>query len=206
MKKILLAAAGMAALSFTACKKDDSVENNPGSGNPAKLLKKITKTENGETTLYNFTYDASKRLTSYKSTDNLEQVLFTYDGGGNIIKVEETEEDFRNIYTYTYNNGVPVSGTFKSWQKHAGEPDELIEDDILTYTLENDQVTNIHLNMTQYGEEVDFKLSYANGNLTRVESSGLYPFTASFAYGNKKGARRWVAKEQLKPKKKDDDR
>ena len=151
-------------------------------------MKKITKTENGETTLYNFTYDASKRLTSYKSTDNLEQVLFTYDGGGNIIKVEETEEDFRNIYTYTYNNGVPVSGTFKSWQKHAGEPDELIEDDILTYTLENDQVTNIHLNMTQYGEEVDFKLSYANGNLTRVESSGLYPFTASFAYGNKKAA------------------
>jgi YD repeat-containing protein len=180
-------AAGVAALTFTACKKDDdSTNNNPGNGGAAKLLKKLTKTEDGKTTVYNFTYDASKRLTSYKSTDNTEQTLFTYDGAGNVTKVEQTEDDFKNIYTYTYNNGVPVSATFKSWQKHAGEPDELVEDDILTYTLENDQVTNIHLNMTQYAQEVDFKLSYTNGNLTKVETIGSEIYTATFVYGNKK--------------------
>ena len=179
-------AAGVAALTFTACKKDDSTNNNSGNGGSAKLLKKLTKTEDGETTVYNFTYDASKRLTSYKSTDNSEQILFTYDGAGNITKVEETEDDIKNVYTYTYHNGIPVSATFKSWQKQAGGPDELVEDDILTYTLENDQVTNIHLNMTQYAEELDFKLSYTNGNLTKVETKGSDIYTATFVYGNKK--------------------
>jgi len=176
--------AAAAALVFMSCKKDDSVEIDTGNG-ATRLLKKITKTQNGETTVYNFTYDANKRLTSYKSTDDREQLIFTYDGA-NIIKVEETEDNFKNIYTYAYNNNVPVSGTFKSWQKHAGEPDELIEDDILTYTLENDQVTNIHLNMTQYGVEADFKLSYTNGNLSKVESTSGYAFSAAFTYGNKK--------------------
>lgn len=178
--------AATATLIFTSCKKDDSVQTDTGNGNTSKLLKKITKTQNGETTVYNFTYDANKRLTTYKSTDGSEQLVFTYDGAGNISKVEETEDNFKNIYTYTYNNNVPVSGTFKSWQKHAGEPDELIEDDLLTYTLQNDQVTKIHLNMTQYGEEVDFSLSYTNGNLSKVESTGGYSFTATFTYGNKK--------------------
>jgi YD repeat-containing protein len=188
MKKILFMAAGIAALTFTSCKKDDSVENNPGNGNTTKLLKKITKTENGETTVYNFTYDANKRLTSYKSNDNVEQVVFTYDGAGNIIRVEETEEGFKNIYAYTYNNGIPVSATFKSWERTAGEPDDLIEDDILTYTVENGVVSNIHLYMGIYDEETDFELSYTNGNLTGVESTGTYPYSATFTYGNKKTA------------------
>jgi len=188
MKKLSFLAAAFAALMFTACEKEDSTTNNPGNGggSTSRLLKKLTKTENNETTVYSFTYDASKRLTSYKSDDNVEQVSFTYDATGNIVKVEEVDGEYKNIYAYTYSNSVPVSGSFKSWQKHAGEPDELIEDDILTYTLENNLVKNIHLEMTQDGTEMDFTLSYTNGNLTKVESVNNEFFKAIFTYGNKK--------------------
>jgi YD repeat-containing protein len=185
MKKLLLMAAGVAALTFTACKKDDSVQNNPGNGGASKLLKKVTKTENGQTTIYNLVYDANKRLTSYRSTDNSEQMAFTYDGAGNVVKVEESDSEFKNIYAYTYNGDVPVSASFKSWEKTAGEPDALVEDDILTYTVANAQVTNIKLK-TVDDEETNFLISYANGNLTKVEMSGTSLFTASFVYGIKK--------------------
>ena len=178
-------AAGVAALTFTACKKDDSVQNNPGNGGASKILKKITKTENGQTTIYNLTYDANKRLTSYTSTDNTEKMSFTYDAAGNVSQVEESDNEFKNIYAYTYNGDVPVSATFKSWQKTGGEPDALIEDDILTYTVANGQVTTIKLK-TADDEETDFLLSYTNGNLTKVEMSGISLFSASFVYGNKK--------------------
>ena len=172
---------------FTACKKDDTDKPNPGNGSGnTKVLKKLTKTEDGQTTVYNFTYDANGRLTSYKSTDNTEQLVFTYDGSGNVVKVEEDDADFKVVYTYTYNNGKPVSGTFKSWEKNGTALGDLIEDDILTYTLENDLVTKIHLNMTQDGEEVDFKLSYTNGNLTKVETVGSDFYSAAFVYGTKK--------------------
>ena len=45
MKKFFVLAAGAAALTFTACKKDESTPNNPNNGGTAKLLKKVTKTE-----------------------------------------------------------------------------------------------------------------------------------------------------------------
>jgi hypothetical protein len=189
MKKIVFMTAAFAALMLTACKKEKS-EQQPGTpGTPsAKVLKKITKTENGHTTVYNLTYDAS-RLMTIKSADNTEFTNFTYDGSGNVLKVEETEYEFKNIYTYTYNNGLPVSGTFKSWQRHAGEPDELIEDNILGYTITNNQVSKMHLNMTQADEQMDFNLTYTNGNLTKVVSDGgMFPYTATFTYGTKKAA------------------
>ncbi|HEX2608743.1 MAG TPA: hypothetical protein VHK91_15275 [Flavisolibacter sp.] len=188
MKKFVFAAAALAALTFTSCKKDD--DKNPGGGGsvppPSKLLKKVTQVEDGVTTIYTLTYDANKRLTAYKSNDNTEQVLFTYDNDGNITKVEQQDAEFKNIYTYSYTAGVPVTGTLKSWQKHAGEPDELIEDDILTYTVANQQVTNIHLNMTMDGEEADFKMSYTNGNLSKVEIPGSDLYTATFVYGTRR--------------------
>ena len=183
MKKMLFIAAA-AALTFTACKKDDSVDN-PG-GETSKLLKKITKTEDDVTVVYNLVYDGNRRLTSITSSDNLEKTLISYDAAGNIVKVEETEADFKNIYTYTYANNIPVSATFKSWELTAGEPDDLIENDILTYTVQNDQVTNIHLEMTMHEEEADFKLSYTNGNLTKIETVDSDLYTATFVYGNKK--------------------
>ena len=95
----MLFIAAAAALTFTACKKDDSVDN-PG-GETSKLLKKITKTEDDVTVVYNLVYDGNKRLTSITSSDNLEKTLISYDAAGNIVKVEETEADFKNIYTYT---------------------------------------------------------------------------------------------------------
>ena len=186
MKKLFVLAAGAATLTFTACKKDESTPNNPSNGGSAKLLKKVTKTENGETTIYNLTYDGNKRLTSYKSSNNLEEVLFTYDNSGNVVKVEQTDGEFKNIYAYVYSNGVPVSGSFKSWMKHAGEPDELIEDDILTYTVTNNQVTKIHLDMTQDATAVDFVLTYTDGNISKVEVPGSDLYKATFVYGTKK--------------------
>jgi len=186
MKKIVLLSA-VAGLLLTACKKEGSSETTTTPG--AKTLKKVTKTEGGQTTVYTFNYDAAHRLTSIRTADNSEHTDFTYDGNGNITRTEEIEEGFRNVYTYIYSNGLPASATFKSWQQHPGEPEELIEDDVLTYTVTNNQVSRIHLNMLQASEESDFNLTYTNGNLTRVVSGGgLLGYTATFTYGTKKAA------------------
>jgi len=186
MKQQFLLAAGIAAvLSFSSCKKDDAVTPAPNPGT-TKQLKKITKTEAGAVTVYNLTYDAAKRLTSYKSTDNAESVLFTYDAAGNLTGVEQKDEEFRNIYAYTYVNNIPASGTFKSWKLTAGEPDDLIEDDKLTYTVANNQVSKIKLEMLQDQSEVNLALSYTNGNLTKVSTEGTNLYTANFTFGNKK--------------------
>lgn len=181
--------AGLAILALSSCKKDkDKNDPAPGPGTNARLLKKVTQVEGNQTTVYNLTYDAAKKLQSIISADNKEKTLFTYDAAGNLTKVDETEEEFHNIYTYTYANGVPATGTFKSWQLTAGEPDDLIEDDLLTYTVTNNVVTKIHLNMTQAAMEADFELNYTNGNLTNVKSVGNDWFKADFTFGTKKSA------------------
>jgi YD repeat-containing protein len=187
MKKLLFMA-GLAAFSFTACKKDKSdAGTNP---DVTQLLKKVTETENGVTTVHTLTYDANKRLTSVISSDNKETVFFTYDAAGNLTKVEQTEEEFKNIYTYAYTNNVPVTGTFKSWHKEPGTQDELIEDDLLTYTVANNQVTKLHLKMTLGDDdsEVDFNFTYNNGNLSKVEATDATMYKATFTYGTKKSA------------------
>lgn len=192
MKKVFLFAAVLSALVFTSCKKDkddDNNNNNGGGNNPAtKLITKMTETENGVTRVFNFTYDNAKRLTGFASADGKEATSFSYDAAGNLIKVESLEEDFKNIYTYTYANGVPVSGTFKSWQRHAGEPDDLHEDDELTYTVSNGQVTKLKLYMKQADEEINMDFAYTNGNLSKVESApgSAYSYKATFVFGNKK--------------------
>ncbi len=185
MKKFFVLAFVLTTLAFASCKKDKESTPAPVPETPGKLLTKMTKKENNVTTVFNFVYDASKRLTSYKSTDNKVGVVFTYDANGNVVKVEDNEDEFKNIYTYTYNNNVPVSATFKSWQKTAGEPDDLIEDDALTYTISNGQVTKIHVVFTQTQGAADFDMTYgANGNLTKV--TGPNNYTATFGYGTKK--------------------
>jgi len=204
MKKLILLAGMLSALVFTSCKKDkdeNGGDNNGGGGNnPAtRLIKKMTKVENGVTTVYNFTYDNAKKLTGFASTDNKESTTFSYDATGNLIKVEAIEEDFKNIYTYTYANGVPVSGTLKSWQKNAGEPDELIEDDELTYTVANGQVTKLKLHMKQADADLDMDLSYANGNLSKVQTAqgSAYDYKAIFTFGTKKSPFPQVSKYVL---------
>jgi hypothetical protein len=190
MKKLLILAGTFAALTFTACKKDDDTQSGSGNSNgngstPSKLLKKLTKKIGDISTIYNLSYDASKRLTSIISTDNKESIVFTYDASGNVTKLEQNEEDFHNIYTYSYTNNVPVSGHFKSWEKHSNAADELIEDDNLSYTVANGNVTRIHLDMTLGGSQVDFDLTYTDGNVSQIKTpNNLY--TATFTYGTKK--------------------
>lgn len=190
MKKIFLSASVL-AIAFTACKKENT--SNPTTptdpGSSSKLLKKITETQNGQATVYNFSYDAAKRLTSVKTTDNTESIDFTYDANGNVTKMEQREDNnFRNVYAYTYNNGVPVLATLKSWELTAGEPDALYEDDVLTYTLANNLVTKINVNMKMLDKSVDFELSYASNNLSKIVATGTqgFDYSASFTYGDKK--------------------
>src|SRR4051812_19069540 len=108
MKKLFLIAGAGAALILSSCKKENSHTSNPSTGGTTKLLQKLTKTENNQTTVYNFSYDANKRLTGFKSTDNVESTSFTYDNGGNLTKIEQSDKDFKNIYAYSYANGVPL--------------------------------------------------------------------------------------------------
>jgi len=184
MKKIFLPAFA-AAMLFVSCKKDKAPDPAPATG--TKLLTKLTKTEGNKTTVFNFLYDNNKRLISYKSTDNQVGIIFTYDAAGNIVKVEDTEDDYKTVYTYSYNNNIPVSATLKSWQKTAGEPDNLVEDDQLTYTLTNNQVSKIHVAFLQTADAADFSLEYnSNGSLSKILSTGGQGYTASFTYGNKK--------------------
>jgi len=186
MKKLLIIAGVFATLSGASCKKD---KTDPGPDNGAtKLLKKVTKTEEGKTTTYNLNYDANKRLVSVISSDQNESTTFSYDNAGNLTKLESIESHVKNQYTFTYNNNVPVSGTFKNWQLTAGEPDAIMEDDELTYTVTNDAVSKIHLKMKIEPAEMDFNLSYANGNLTKIESDGQEAYKVTFTYGNKKPA------------------
>jgi YD repeat-containing protein len=200
MKKLFLIAGVLSALTFTACKKDKDDNNggNNGGGDntPTKTLKKLTKVEEGVTTVYNFNYTNSK-LTSFASADGKESTTFTYDAAGNLTKIESIEAEFKNIYTYTWSNGAPVSATFKSWEKQGTQIGDLIEDDKLTYTVANSQVTKIHLEMTQADEEMDFNMNYTNGNLTKVSSAIAGIYSATFTFGTKKSPYPQVTKYVL---------
>ena len=181
----LLATAVAAVLSFSSCKKDEPTTPAPP---PAvtKQLKKVTKTEDGIVSVYNLTYDASKRLTAYKTADNSDYVLFTYDAAGNLTGIEQKDHEFKNIYAYVYVNNTPVTGTFKSWELTGGQPGELIENDKLTYTVTNKQVSKIKLQMLQDDTEINLLMTYANGNLAKVTNEGTAVYTANFTFGNKK--------------------
>jgi hypothetical protein len=177
----------MAALVLSSCKKD----KNSGSDidGSTKLLKKVTETANGTTTVYNVNYDGNKRLSFFSSIDNLETSNFTYDGAGNVIKIEEKEHNYYSTYTYTYNNGIPVSGTLKTIMKTAGEPDDLIEDDVLTYTVVKNQVTKIHQRMNLDDVELDINLTYhPSGNLAKAEITGDEVYSINYTYGTKKNS------------------
>ena len=185
--KLLLTMGILSILIFTSCHKDDPAT--PPGNNPSgtKKLKKVTSTDAGVVTIYNLTYSNNKLL-SYKTADNSKYVVFSYDVQGNLTGIEEQEEDFKNIYSYTYANNLPVSGTLKSWQLVAGQPNQLIEDDSLTYTVTNSQVSAIRLDMLQTGDVANLQLAYTNGNLTKVISNGQVGYTADFVFGTHKPA------------------
>lgn len=182
--KFLFAACVAALLALSSCKKDDD-QVTPVS---SKKLKKVTKTEAGVTTVYNLIYDAANRLLSYKTASNSEFINFSYDAQGNLTGIDQKEENFKNVYSYVYQNNVPATGTFKSWQQVAGKPDELIEDDKLTYTVTNNKVTKIKLELLQGPAEVNLQLTYTADNLTKVVSNELIPYVADFSFGTHRPA------------------
>src|SRR5687768_2955135 len=187
MKKLFMMAGVIAALVLSSCKKDKDSDSDNGGGGSTQLLKKVTETSNGTTTVYNVNYDGNKRLSLFSSIDNLETTNFTYDGAGNVIKIEVKEHNYYSTYTFTYNSGIPVSGTIKTIMKTAGEPDDLMEDDVLTYTVVNNQVTKIHQQMNLDDVELDVNLTYhPSGNLAKAEITGDEVYSINYTYGTKK--------------------
>jgi YD repeat-containing protein len=189
MKKHLVLVLFTALVAIVGCKKDDDKPGNNGGGN-AKLVKRIIETENGETTTYDVTYDGNKRITSYKKSDNSESTNFTYDGAGNVTKIENKEVDAKNVFEFTYNNGTPVSGVFKSWEMNGTQQGDLLVTYSLDYTVSNGLVTKMKMTMEDPDEEdpieITYELAYNNGNLASIKTLGSNAFTASFTYGNKK--------------------
>ncbi len=180
-----------AVITLASCKKDRDNDNDGGDNNPpgnnTKLLKKVTETEDGVTTVFNLTYDNNKRLTSVKTSDNSDITNISYDGNGNVVRIESIQVDTRNLYEFTYNNNVPVSGRFKSWDRNGTEPEELTQDDILTYTVENKRVTKMIMQMTIQEQDIPFVYEYDNnGNVTKIQTEGSTAYVATFSYGNKK--------------------
>ena len=60
MKKIVLLAGAFTMLVFSSCKKDKDSNDGDNNGGKTKLLKKVTKTENGTTTVFNLIYDGNQ--------------------------------------------------------------------------------------------------------------------------------------------------
>jgi hypothetical protein len=191
MKPLLTAACALLTLAFTSCKKNSDATTEPTQptqpAQPALKLKKMIETGNGVTRTYNFSYDNSGKLSGYASTDNVDHTSFAYDNDGNLTTIDETEEEFHNMYVYTYQNGKPVSAIFKSWKIIAGQPNQLVEDDELTYTVANNRVTKIHLNMLLDNSAMDFNLAYdGNAEVTEIKTDGSDMYKATFTYGSGK--------------------
>ncbi|RYZ23276.1 MAG: hypothetical protein EOO16_05550 [Chitinophagaceae bacterium] len=188
MKQLLLSGVALAVLTFTSCKKN-SDEAAPGNGTvttPSLRLKKMVQTFSGATRTVNFSYDNTGKLSGYESSDNVDHTSFAYDNDGNLTTIDETEDGFHNMYVYTYQNGKPVSAIFKSWRITAGQPNQLIEDDELTYTVANNRVSKIHVRFEDNSER-DFELAYdGNGELAQVNTIGSADYLATFTYGDKK--------------------
>jgi len=210
MKKHLLVVAMAVLTTLVACKKEKGTETGGTGGGPSnpastKTLKKMVETRAGQTTTYNFSYNAGKQLTSVKSTDNSEALSFTYDGNGNVTKIESKDGSDREVFEFMYANGVPVTGSFKSYELNEAQAEILAEQYAFAYTVENNQVTKIKAIVPadpendQEGYELDYNLSYTNGNLTKVESAGVFAYTATFTYGNKKPILPKVLKYALDP-------
>jgi hypothetical protein len=196
MKKIFLLAGALSMLVFSSCKKDKDSNDGSNNGGNTKLLKKVTKTENGATTVFNLTYDGNQ-FKSFTTADGLEYTALTLDGSGNVTKMDIRDHNDYTTYAYTYSNGVPVSGTVKTVHKIGGEPDDVIQDDVLTYTVVNNQVTKIKKQMKVADAEEVVTLTYNGaGNLEKATLEGDAAFSVAFTWGTKKpgfpGMSKWV--------------
>jgi hypothetical protein len=206
MKRHFLVAL-IALSTLAACKKDKGNDdtNNPSTpGTSSKTLKRIIETKAGQTTTYNFSYDAGKRLSSVSNTDNSEVTSFSYANDGNVTKIENKEGNEKNVFEITYNSGIPVSGTYKTFEKN-GANETLTDQYTLQYTVENALVTKIKMIIPadpandEEGYELEYLLSYTGGNITKIETVGAFAYAATFTYGTKKPAFPAIFKYALDP-------
>lgn len=188
MKKHFLFALFAALIAFTGCKKDKDKQADPDNPGATKLLKRMIETEDGVNTIYDFTYDGNKRLTSFKASDNSERTNFTYDANGNVTKVENIEPDAKFVFEFTYNNGIPVTGSFKSFDMNNGQQGEFLMGYDLQYKVVNGLVTEIKMLMEEGEDELEINhlLTYENGNLKKIQTEGSSAYVVNFTYGNKK--------------------
>jgi hypothetical protein len=192
MRKHILMLA-LAVVSLASCKKDKGDPNGPDPNGPgpdpdpvptAKVLKKYTETEGGQSTVYNLTY-SNKLLAAISSADQSDVTNFSYDGNGNVTKMENNSPESHTIYAFEYENGQPVRGSLKHYNLSNGA-EELVEDDVIHFTVENNQVTKINMDMNVVQREVNFELSYENGNLKKIQGLDGLEYSAEFSYGTKK--------------------
>jgi YD repeat-containing protein len=168
-------------LVLLACKKN-AHDQQKGSSTNTKRLIKITEVRGGQTMVYNFNYNAKGRLASINSDDRTENITFSYDNDGNVISVSESNFQFLSMFYYNYRNGKPVTATFKSWRV---SDDAILADDFYSYTVSNQRVTKIHVEMVQPFMSLDLSVTYnTDGNVTRIEAPGV--LTVSYSYGSKK--------------------
>ena len=176
MKKQILTLLVATATAFTACKDNDNPEVK------TKVLSKIISTEDGESTTYNFNYDASKRLTSFAASDNSESTTFTYNTTGSLTKFENVEGDSKQVFEVVYTNSIPATGSFKSY-----EDDELQNTINLEYTVAGGKVTEI-IQKVQNVQTAKSTITYQTANVTKIETvaTGGSTFKHEYTYGTKK--------------------
>jgi YD repeat-containing protein len=204
MKKQLLTVFVTLVVLLVGCKKDKNDTETPDNPTTAKVLKRIIETENGVTTTNTLSYGGNKRLIAITSNDGEQFVKFTYDDNGNITKIENKADDVKNIFEFSYNNSLPVSGNFKSYEV-TGSEEVLTNTYDLQYTVVNGMVTKIKAIIPanpsngQQASNVEYDLAYSNGNLTRIASGGIAAYSAAFTYGSKKPVFPVVSKYILDP-------
>lgn len=185
MKKRLLFACVIGALFFSSCKKNKDATD---SGSRAKVLKKMTQTLAGEETIYDFNYDAGKRLVSIKSTDNTKVQSFTYNASGKLTGLIDEDASYRQVHSFIYANDIPISGNYKVFEKQLTRPDHLLGERQMVYTVVNNQVENIHVDHLLFAaqKETNFSLSYTGGNLTKVQVTKGAFYEGVYTYGNRR--------------------
>ncbi len=187
MKKQLFVLFVAALSALGSCKEDDNNDPDPNPGK-GKVLSKVTRTDKtpggDSTSISNLTFDNSNRLTSMKINNNAEVTNFTYDASGNLNKMEHIEGNDKTIFQITYQNNVPKTGSFITYENNVGQ-DTLN----LIYTVSNGVVTQI-LQKAGIVEYAKSTITYADNNVSKVktELTGLPDMTTTlfYTYGSKK--------------------
>ena len=92
------------------------VDYDPNTGNggdpgtaPSKLLKTVT-IDDGDVLIYNYSYNANKKLTGINTNDNSVKINITYQSSGNIAKITRTENGLDGV------TGEEITPTYSGTQ------------------------------------------------------------------------------------------